>query len=476
MGNAEWGMRNAEWGMRNGEYGVLNAECGMGNKSEERKIDCLVTNGTLLTLTQGSGPILNGTVAISGNRIIALGPKSEIEKRFEASKTIDARGGLIMPGLVNAHTHAPMSLFRGLADDLPLKVWLEDYIFPAEWKCVDEEFVHWGTLLACAEMIRSGTTTFADGYFFEERVAQAVSQSGMRALLAEGILDFPTPDSSSPSQTIIKIEDFIRIYSDSPLIRPTLFAHSAYTCSPELLKKCRHVADRFEVPLIIHLSETQNEVEEVSKRYGRRPVDHLENLGILSQNLIACHCVWLTESEMDLLARRGVRVVHNPESNMKLAAGVAPIPDLLARKVAVGLGTDGCASNNNLDLFQEMDSAAKLHKVHRLDPTVMPANVVLDMATLGGAKVLGMEKEIGSLEVGKKADVIILELNRPHLQPVYNLPSHLVYSVTGADVRDVIIDGKLVMENRKLLTLDEELILKKAAEWRDRIAGAALRG
>jgi 5-methylthioadenosine/S-adenosylhomocysteine deaminase len=448
----------------------------MGNKSEKRKIDCLVTNGTLLTLAQGSGPILNGTVAISGNTIIALGPKSEIEKRFEASKTIDARGGLIMPGLVNAHTHAPMSLFRGLADDLPLKVWLEDYIFPAEWKCVDEEFVHWGTLLACAEMIRSGTTTFADGYFFEERVAEAVSQSGMRALLAEGILDFPTPDSLSPSKTLIKIEDFIRFYSDSSLIRPTLFAHSAYTCSPELLKKCRQVADRFEVPLIIHLSETQNEVEEVFKRYGRRPVDHMENLGLLSPNLIACHCVWLMDAEMDLLARRGVRVVHNPESNMKLASGVAPIPDLLARKVAVGLGTDGCASNNNLDLFQEMDSAAKLHKVHRLDPTVMPADVVLEMATLGGARVLGMEKEIGSLEVGKKADVIILELNRPHLQPVYNLPSHLVYSATGADVRDVIIGGKLVMENRKLLTLDEEEILRKAREYQLRILDCGFRG
>ena len=455
---------------------MLNAECGMGNKSEERKIDCLVTNGTLLTLTQGSGPIPNGTVAISGNRIIALGPKSEIEKRFEPSRTIDARGGLIMPGLVNAHTHAPMSLFRGLADDLPLNAWLEDYIFPAEGKWVDEEFVYWGTLLACAEMIRSGTTTFADGYFFEDRVAQAVSQSGMRALLAEGILDFPTPDSPSPSKSLIKIEDFIRIYSDMTLIHPALFAHSTYSCSPELLKNCRDVAERFGVPLIIHLSETQSEVEEVSKRYGRRPVDHLENLGLLSPNLIACHCVWLTDAEMDLLARRGVRVVHNPESNMKLAAGVAPVPDLLARKVAVGLGTDGCASNNNLDLFQEMDSAAKLHKVHRLDPTVMPANVVLEMATLGGARVLGMEKEIGSLEVGKKADVIILELNRPHLQPVYNLPSHLVYSATGADVRDVIIDGKLVMENRKLLTLDEELILQKAAEWRDRIAGPGLRG
>ena len=221
------------------------------------------------------------------------------------------------------------------------------------------------------------------------------------------------------------------------------------------------MAERRGVPLLIHLAETKSEIEEVSKKYGKSPVNHIENLGLLNSSLIACHCVWLTEAEMDLLALRGVKVVHNPESNMKLASGVAPIPELLARGVTVGLGTDGCASNNNLDLFQEMDSAAKLHKVHRLDPTVMPSQTVLEMATLGGARVLGMEKEIGSLEAGKKADVIVLELNRPHLQPVYNLVSHLVYSATGSDVRDVIIDGKMVMENHKLLTLDEGRILEK---------------
>jgi 5-methylthioadenosine/S-adenosylhomocysteine deaminase len=213
-------------------------------------------------------------------------------------------------------------------------------------------------------------------------------------------------------------------------------------------------------------------VEEVLRKYGRTPVNQMENLGLLSSSLVACHCVWLTESDMDLLTRRGVKVVHNPESNMKLASGVAPVPDLLARGVTVGLGTDGCASNNNLDMFQEMDSAAKLNKVYRQDPTVMPSNVVLEMATLGGAKVLGLEREIGSLEVGKKADVIILDLHRPHLQPIYNIVSHLVYSATGADVRDVIIDGKLVMRDRKLLTIDEETILQKAQEWKAKIAGS----
>jgi 5-methylthioadenosine/S-adenosylhomocysteine deaminase len=221
--------------------------------------------------------------------------------------------------------------------------------------------------------------------------------------------------------------------------------------------------------MVIHVAETRSEVEEISKKYGKTPVHYMESLGILSPSLIACHCVWLTEAEMDLLARRGVKVAHNPESNMKLASGVAPVPELLARGVTVGLGTDGCASNNNLDLFQEMDSAAKLHKVHRLDPTVMPSEVVLEMATLGGAKVVGLEKEIGSLEVGKKADIIILDLNRPHLQPIYSIISHLVYSATGADVRDVIIDGKLIMQDRKLLTLDEEMIANRMREIREKI-------
>jgi 5-methylthioadenosine/S-adenosylhomocysteine deaminase len=286
----------------------------------------------------------------------------------------------------------------------------------------------------------------------------------MRALLSQGTLDFPTPDSPSPEAGLKRIRNFIGAWAGSATVRPALFAHSLYTCSPELLIRCRDLAEELGAPWIIHLSETRGEVDVISRKYGRTPVDHLESLGLLSSNLIAFHCVWLTEAEMDLLAERGVRVVHNPESNMKLASGVAPIPDLLKRGVPVGLGTDGCASNNNLDLFQEMDFAAKVHKVHRLDPTVMPAETVLEMATQGGAHVLGMEAEIGSLEVGKKADVIVVDLNRPHLQPVYNVVSQLVYAATGADVRDVIIDGKIVMQNRQLLTLDEERILARMKE------------
>ncbi len=439
----------------------------MGVIKDNSDWDILISNVSLLPQPDPDRFIAKGWLAIKGGEIRAL--ETGDPPPLLAKKKIDGAGCLAMPGLVNAHLHAPMTLFRGLADDLPLKTWLKDHIFPAEGKWVSGEFVYWGTLLACAEMIRAGTTTLCDGYFFEDQAARAAVQSGMRGFAAQGILDFPTPDSPSPAEAIQRIKNFIRDFSGSLLIRPTIFAHTAYTCSPSLLKECRELADRYGVPLIIHLSESQDEVNEVLKKYGRRPVDHLENLGLLTSPLIACHCVWLTAGEMDLLARRGVRVVHNPESNMKLSSGVAPVPDLLARGVTVGLGTDGCASNNNLDLFQEMDSAAKLHKVHRLDPTAMPSRTVLEMATLGGARVLGMEREIGSLEAGKKADVILLELNRPHLQPLYNPVSHLVYAATGADVRDVIIDGKMVMENRRLLTLDEEEILEHAKEWGRRI-------
>jgi 5-methylthioadenosine/S-adenosylhomocysteine deaminase len=437
---------------------------------QDSPADILIQNISVLAGPNPSQFLPRGWLSVKGSQITGVG--SGDPPAILASRNIDGHDCLAMPGLINAHTHAAMALFRGLADDLPLKTWLKNHIFPAEEKWVNEEFVYWGTLLAAAEMIRSGTTTFADGYFFEEQAARAVKQSGMRAFLGQGILDFPTPDSPSPAETLKKIEAFIQTHEGSSLIHPTLFPHSVYTCSPDLLRRCRDLAGRYGVPMIIHLAETKSELQEVLKKYGETLINHMENLGLLSPSLIACHCVWLTEAEMDLLARRGVRVVHNPESNMKLASGVAPIPELLARGVAVGLGTDGCASNNNLDLFQEMDSAAKLHKVHRLDPTVMPSNVVLEMATLGSAKVLGLEQEIGSLEVGKKADIIILDLHRPHLQPIYNIVSHLVYSATGADVRDVIIDGKLIMQGRKLLTIDEETVLEKVQEWQNKIAGS----
>ena len=434
----------------------------------KKPADLLITNGHLLPLGKNARPLYPGAVAVAGNRIAALGNPEKIAREFEAARTIDAAGCLVMPGLVNAHTHAAMTCYRGMADDLPLMDWLNRYIFPAEAKS-DGDQVYWSALLACAEMIRSGTTLFFDMYLFEGRVAEAAKEAGIRALVGEVLYDFPSPNYGPIEKGLEYTEALIERWQGDPLIRVAIEPHALYTCSPDLLARCRNLAEKHGVPLGIHLSENQSEVEEVSRRYGFRPAGHMEHLGLLSSNLIACHCVWLTEEEMDLLARRGVRVAHNPESNMKLASGVAPIPDLLKRGVPVGLGTDGCASNNNLDLFQEMDFAAKLHKVHRLDPTVMPAETVLEMATLGGARVLGMEAEIGSLEAGKKADLIVVDLNRPHLQPVYNVVSQLVYSATGADVRDVIIDGRIVMQNRKLLTLDEEQILGRMKEIRENI-------
>ncbi len=435
---------------------------------QKNNVDLILKNGTVLPLSPGSNPVINGAVAVSGGRIVLIGNQNDVERTCTANQTIDAAGGVIMPGLVNTHNHAAMTCYRGIADDLPLMEWLNQYIFPAESKSNGEQ-IYWSTLLACAEMIRSGTTSFLDMYLFEDRAAEAIKEAGMRALIGEVLYDFPSPNYGPPEKGLEFTEALIRRWRNDPLISIAVEPHALYTCSPALLQRCGEMAGRYDVPIATHLSESKTEIEEVFKKYGTTPVEHLKNLGLLSSKLVASHCVWLTEKDIDLLAAHKVKVAHNPESNMKLGSGIAPIPELLARGITVGLGTDGCASNNNLDLFQEMDSAAKLHKVSRLDPTVMPAQTVLQMATLGGAGVLGREKEIGSLEVGKKADIITLDMNRPHLQPVYNLVSHLVYAVTGADVRDVIIDGKVVMRDRRLLTLDEERILARMSEIREAI-------
>ena len=442
------------------------------NDEKKSKADILIFNGTILPLSSGPESIPSGGLAILEDKVVALGPEREIRMAFDALKEIDAREGLIMPGLINAHTHAAMTCYRGMADDLPLMEWLNNYIFPAEAKA-DGELVFESTLLACAEMIRSGTTTFFDMYLFEDQVAEAAKKAGMRALVGEVLYDFPSPNYGPPEKGIEYTENLISKWKNDPLISIAVEPHALYTCSPDLLRKCLKIADAYSVPLKIHLSETKKEVEQIINKYGKTPVNHLESLGLLSAHLIACHCVWLDEQEMDLLAKRGVKVVHNPESNMKLASGVAPVPELLSRGVCVALGTDGCASNNNLDMFQEMDTAAKLHKVHRLDPTTMPAKTVLRMATMAGAQVSGRENEIGSLGVGKKADIIILDLNQPHLLPLYNIPSQLVYSASCADVHTVIINGKVVMENRTILTFDEEEILQKAREWKKRIMAGA---
>jgi 5-methylthioadenosine/S-adenosylhomocysteine deaminase len=437
--------------------------------TEKKKADILLLNGLVLTLDDNSSRFDPGGVAVRSNRIEAVGPSPLIESGFDAVRTIDISGCVVLPGLINSHTHAAMTLFRGLADDLPLMDWLQKYIFPAEAHLTGD-LVYWGTMLACAEMILSGTTTFCDMYLFEQKTAEAAKNAGIRALVGEVLYDFPSPSYGSVENAIPHTESLIERWRDDSLIRIAVEPHALYTCSPELLKKCNETALRNEVPLIIHLSENDAEVRQVVEKFGRRPVQHLANLGILGPGLIADHCVALDQNDSALLAENDVKVVHNPESNMKLASGIAPVPRLLDLGITVALGTDGCASNNNLDMFGEMDTCAKLHKAAALDPTVASAATVLKMATANGADALGWSGKIGRIAPGMLADLIVVDFAKPHLTPLYNPVSHLVYAAGPADVRHSIINGNLVMEDRRLLTLDLEEIFGHVREFA-KIAG-----
>jgi len=423
--------------------------------------DLIIKNGTILTMDSKNSILENGFLAIRGNSISHIGTGDM--PSIKADKIIDAKGGLVLPGLVNGHTHAAMTLFRGLADDLPLMQWLENYIFPAE-RNMDAEFVYTGTQLALAEMILSGTTTFCDMYLFEEEVAKAAKKAGVRCLAGEVLYDFPSPNYGSVENGLEYTESLIQKWRDDPIVSIAVEPHSLFTCSPELLMASNELALKHRVPLIIHVAETLNEVSEIKRKYAKTPIEHLDSLGLLGAHLIADHCVHLGQSEITKMAEHGVKVVHNPESNMKLASGIAPIPELIKQGVTVGLGTDGCASNNNLDLFSEMDTAAKLHKVHAMDPTAVDAVTVLRMATIEGARALGLQDITGSLEIGKKADVIVIDTHKPHLTPMYNATSHLVYAASGNDVTHSVINGKLVMEDRKLLTLDLDEVIAHSRE------------
>lgn len=414
--------------------------------------DLLITNGTVITMDGKDSVIENGAVAVKGENIAAVGKKSELSA-CKASKIIDARGGIIMPGLVNAHTHASMTIFRGLADDLPLMTWLNEHIFPAEAGLTPEK-VYDGALLACAEMILSGTTCFCDMYLFEDHVALAAKEAGVRAVVGEVLYDFPSPNYGPIENGFAYTEMLAEKYRNDPLINIAVEPHSTYLCAPGLLEKASLLAHKNNLLLVIHVSETRSEVSQIKERYGRTPVGFLASLGVLSSNLLACHCVHMTEDDIALLKKNEVKVAHNPESNMKLASGIAPVSELIKKGVCVGLGTDGCASNNNLDIFHEMSMAAKLGKTHAHDPAAMNAKSVLRMATIDGARALGLSGITGSLEKGKKADIIILDTHKPHLTPMYNPVSHLVYAARGSDVTTSVINGRLVMEERKILSFD----------------------
>ena len=424
-------------------------------------IDLIICGGKALLMDNNNTCLNNAAVAINASSILAIGKTQDLLSKYTAKKTINAKDSLIMPGFVNCHTHAAMTCFRGMADDMELMDWLNNYIFPAEAKNVDPHLAYWGSLLACAEMIKSGTTTFCDMYIFEDETARAVKAAGMRCLIGEVLFDFPSPSYKSPEEGLAYTRMLADKWRDDPLINIIVEPHALYTCSPALLRDAKKIADDYHLMLGVHLLENQSELGQLQKKFGKSAVSFLEDIGYLNERMLAFHCVCLSADDMKLFAKYGCKVSHNPSSNMKLASGTAPVTDILQAGITVGLGTDGCASNNNLDMIKEMSTAAKLHKVASLDPTVMDAQTVARMATINGAKALNMDHLVGSLAVGKKADIIILGLNRPHLTPIYSEYSHLVYAANGADVDTVIINGKVVMENRRLLTINENEVMNE---------------
>lgn len=432
-------------------------------------VDLLVVNGTLVTMDDKRRVIEDGGVAIKSGRIVAVGARRDILSRYTALQTIDARGKIIIPGLINGHTHIPMTLFRGLADDLDLQDWLTKFIFPAEAKNVSEEFVRAGTRLGLAEMIRGGTTTYCDMYYFEDAIADETAKAGVRGVLGETVIDFPVADNKNFEEAMAYVERFVKKWQGHELITPAIAPHAPYTVSEAHLKEAKAFSDRTGAPIVIHVSETKREVDESIRAKNASPVEYLRRIGFLNERVIAAHVVWPVGNDIDTLERAGVGVVHNPQSNMKLASGVAPVPRMMKEGIRLGLGTDGAASNNDLSMWEEMDTVAKLHKVFTGDPKVISAQQAFEMATIGSARALHMEKEIGSIEVGKRADLVLVGQDALNQLPLYNIYSHLVYSTKTSDVQTVIINGRLVMRDRRLLTLNEAAIKEDARIFRTRV-------
>ncbi len=433
-------------------------------------IDFLISGGAVVTMDPARRLIEDGAVAVRGDTIVAVGYRADLESRFRPARRIDARGRLVLPGLINGHNHAAMTLFRGLADDLGLQEWLQKYVFPAEARNVTEDFVEWGTRLAALEMIRGGTTTYADMYYFEDAVARVTKAAGLRGILGETILDSPAPDNKTLSQALAYTEAFLQHWQGDPLIHAAVAPHSPYTCSESTLREAAALARRYHAPILIHVSETQREVEQIHSQHARSPVGYLDAVGLLGPDVVAAHCVWVDSADISLLRQRDVGCVHNPSSNMKLASGTAPVIELLAAGVRLGLGTDGPAgSNNDLNLMEEIDLAAKLQKVTRMDPRALSALQALELATIGGARALHLETEIGSLETGKKADLILLRTDAPHAVPLYNVYSQIVYALKASDVETVMIAGRLVMEGRRVLSVSETEVIARAREYAKKV-------
>ena len=434
------------------------------------RVDLLVLGGTVVTMDSGRRVLSDAGIAVRDGKIVEIDTRVAIRSKYSALQTINAQGKLIVPGLINGHTHIPMTLFRGLADDLDLQEWLTKYIFPAEAKNVTEEFVRVGTRLGLAEMIRGGTTTYCDMYYFEDAIADETAKAGVRGVLGETVIDFPVADNKTHEEAMAYVERFVKRWKGHELIVPAIAPHAPYTVSEEHLRAVRAFSDRTGAPIVTHISETKREVDDSLKEKGASPVAYLERIGFLNERVIAAHMVWPQDGDTETLKRQRVGVVHNPQSNMKLASGVSPVPRMMREGLLVGLGTDGAASNNDLNMWEEMDTAAKLHKVFNADPKVLSAQQAFELATIRGAEAIHLEKEIGSLEVGKRADIVIIERDSLHQIPLYNVYSDLVYATKSTDVHSVIINGRIVMRNRRLLTLNESAIKTSARMFREKIA------
>jgi 5-methylthioadenosine/S-adenosylhomocysteine deaminase len=448
--------------------------CAWGSAQVSKdKADLIVTGGTVVTMNATRDIQDDGAVVVRGDAILAVGPRTQLESRYAAAQVVNAKGMLVLPGFINGHTHVPMTLFRGLHDDVTLNDWLYKYIFPAEAKNVNEEFVRWGTRLAAAEQIRSGVTTFADMYYFEDAIAEETKAAGMRGVLGETFIDFPAPDNKNEAEVLRYTETFLKKWQAGPLIHAAVAPHSIYTCSAKTLRDAAALARKYHAPILMHTGEMKKEWEDSQKQNGMSPVEYLEKLGVLGPDVISAHCIYVDEADRTVLAKRQVGCVHNPSSNMMIASGVAPVPEMRAAGIAVGLGTDGPAgSNNDLDLMEEIDLAAKLAKITKMDPRALTAKAVVEMATIEGARALHMDKDIGSLEAGKKADLILIGLDEPHAVPMYDVYSQIAYSLKASDVETVVIGGRVIMHDRKLLTVNERAAVAKAREYRKKIAAS----
>ena len=427
-----------------------------------RAIALVVVGGTVVTQNAAHDILSPGAVAIDGTDIVEVGAPEAIAARYRAAETIEARADIVLPGLINTHTHAPMVMYRGLADDLALMDWLQKYIFPAEAKTVSPELVRVGTRLAALEMIESGTTTFADMYYFEEEIAKAAIEAGLRGVLGQTIIQFPVADAKTPADALARAERFIQEFKDNGLVVPAVAPHALYTNDRATLVASAELARKYGVPVIVHFAETEEEVRLAREKYNATPAAYLESIGFWGPNTLAAHAIWVTDDDVAILKRHGIGLAHNPESNMKLASGAAPVSKYLAAGLALGLGTDGAASNNDLDMFEAMRQASFLAKHVTRDPTAVSARAALDLATIGGARALHMEPRIGSLVAGKRADLIVVSMRSARQTPVYDPVSHLVYTTRGDDVRTTIVNGKVLMRDRQVRTLNRETVIADA--------------